>query len=186
MADKELKNLQDDIDIDKERVALLCQLYFAGALTLAQWEDEMSREILEQYIRAYTLGKGGVDKMNEKDWAKLYAMAQAQYGYLARFADELKGIGEAAAIARAGLYMQSAYQAYSTGKQERIGGGALDLPAHPGDGSTQCGANCRCEWQIDETETGWDCTWIVDPAAESCVDCLARGDEWNPLVIEHD
>jgi len=28
--------------------------------------------------------------------------------------------------------------------------------------------NCRCEWVIEDTEDGWDCTWVMDPAAEHC------------------
>ena len=184
MPKPEVDQIQEDIDSSKERAATLVRLLFTGALSLAAWQDSMEQEIVDQYIRSYQLGRGGIPAMTEADWNKVNDLVQAQYKYLAQFALEVGALSEAVAAARAGLYMQSAMQAYSTGQQQKIGGGALVLPAHPGDGSTACGVNCRCEWRIVERrDGGWNCAWDVDANAESCEDCLKRGSEWNPLVV---
>jgi hypothetical protein len=75
----DMDELQGDIDNGKERVALLVRLFFAALLGLGAWEQEMAREIQEQYTRAYIAGRGGLSAMATADWAKLQALLQDQY-----------------------------------------------------------------------------------------------------------
>ena len=180
----EIDLLQEDIDKRKERLKLLAVLFFSGALSLVAWREAMRWQIEELYILAYTLGRGGLDKMIEADWLRLQQVLDQHYQYLDKFAHDVRGMSEAQAQARAALYAQSAYQAYSVGQEQAAGQGALILPAHPGDISTECGSNCRCHWRIeDRSGGGWNCYWEVEPKAESCKDCLERGEKWAPLIV---
>jgi len=181
---EELDTLQDDIDKSKERLKLLVVLFFSGALSLVAWREAMRQEIERVYILSYVLGRDGLDKMTEGDWLKLQVVLDQHYAYLSKFEKNISGMSEAQAQVRATLYAQSAYQAYSVGQEQAAGQGALILPAHPGDISTECGSNCRCHWRIeDRAVIGWNCYWEVDAQAESCKDCLKRGENWNPLVV---
>lgn len=176
--------LQEDIDKRKERLKLLAVLLFAGILTLVAWREAMRWQIEELYILAYTLGRGGLDRMTAHDWTRLQQVLDQHYQYLDKFSRDISGMSQAQAEARAALYAQSAYQAYSVGQEQQAGKGALVLPAHPGDISTECGSNCRCHWRIaNRSDGGWDCFWEIDKDAESCPDCWKRAEEWWPLTI---
>lgn len=181
---EELDALQDDIDKSKERLRQIAVLFFAGLLTLPAWREAMRQEIERIYILAYVLGRGGLDRMTAHDWTRLQQVLDQHYQYLDKFAKDINGMSEAQAQARAALYAQSAYQAYSVGQEQQIGQGTLVLPAHPGDITTECGSNCRCHWRIeDRPGGGWNCYWEVEPEAESCQDCLERHENWYPLII---
>jgi hypothetical protein len=69
---------------------------------------------------------------------------------------------------------------YELGKAESQG--APSLPAYPGDGQTACLGNCRCNWDIEETEDAWEATWELNDA-EHCADCIANAEQWNPLRL---
>jgi hypothetical protein len=182
---KPIDDLQKDIDNRKEKLKFLVALFFAGSLTLVKWREAMQHEIEQTYIRAFVLGYGGeLDLISEAAWKKLQTVLSQHYKYLDQFTKQLDKLSEAQAAARAALYAQSAYQAYSVGQEHQAGNGRLTLPAYPGDISTECGSNCRCHWRIvQRADDGWDCYWIVDAAAESCKDCIERGDNWNPITI---
>lgn len=181
----ELDELQKDIDKRKERLKYLVALLFLGTLTLTAWRKEMQREIEELYIQAYVLGFGGMlEEIDELAWQRLQDVLDQHYAYLDKFTRDIARMSEAQAAARAALYAQSAYQAYSVGYEQQVGGGKLTLPAYPGDISTQCGSNCRCHWRVAiRSDGGWDCFWEIEPAAESCLDCQERAANWWPLVI---
>jgi hypothetical protein len=184
MAKSDLDKLQKDIEARKDRFRFLVSLFFAGLLTIAKWREGMEREIENLYIQSFVLGYGGQVDLITEAWAKLQKVLDQHYQYLTKFGKDIDKLSEAQAAARAALYAQSAYQAYSVGQEQQAGNGRLTLPAYPGDISTECGSNCRCHWRIvQRADDGWDCYWIVDAAAESCKDCIERGDNWNPLVI---
>ena len=60
--------------------------------------------------------------------------------------------------------------------------GIPDLPDYPGSGRTECMTNCKCYWNIKETETEWLCYWSLSNV-EHCDSCIDRSNRWNPLVI---
>ena len=55
------------------------------------------------------------------------------------------------------------------------------MPCYPGDGGTECLSNCRCSWDITQTETAIEATWEVN--AEACPGCVARGERYSPYVV---
>ena len=182
---KPLDELQEDIDNRKEKLRFLVALFFAGLLTLAKWREAMQNEIEALYIQSFVLGfGGGLDMIGEADWQRLQAVLDQHYQYLDKFTRDMGQMSEAQAAARAALYAQSAYQAYSVGYEQKVGGGRLHLPAYPGDISTECGSNCRCHWRIaNRSDGGCDCFWEIDAQAESCKDCWERAEKWWPLTL---
>ena len=54
--------------------------------------------------------------------------------------------------ARAEMYLDGSTQAFERGKAASYSSG-LDLPANPGDGSSECLSQCRCQWSIDDHRT---------------------------------
>ena len=96
-------------------------------------------------------------------------------------------IHEAQISARSRMYMNSSREAFERGQMRAHG--IPSLPDYPGAGNTACFTNCRCAWQYEEVYDesgeflGWNCTWVLDPPAEHCVDCDAYSRQWNPLFV---
>jgi hypothetical protein len=152
-----------------------------GEITVQQWVTQMRDLLRSTYSAEYMLGRGGLDAMTQADYGRLGAMLKEQYGYLDRFASDIAAgkLSPAQIQMRARMYIDGATQAH-----ERAAGAArgLVLPAYPGDGTTQCRANCKCSWDIQKTANAWICRWRLNKA-EHCPDCMTRAAQWNPLII---
>lgn len=175
--------LRDDlIAAQKNTVTDLAEQVANGEITLNQWILSMRGEIKDTFLSEYMLGHGGRNSMTPSDWGRLGAMILAQYKFLDGFASDIAAgkYTQAAVAARARMYMEAASQAFERGNA--LSRGLPDLPAYPGDGSTQCRANCHCRWEIREQETEWHCFWRLS-TAEHCPDCVARAGQWNPLTV---
>lgn len=155
-----------------------------GSLNTGDWEQVIRQELKDEYIRQYVLSKGGVEQMTSQDWGSVGGMLSDQYRYLDAFADQVAegNLTEGQIAARAEMYFNSANEAWERANARAQG--APDLPAYPGDGSTECRTNCHCTWDLVQTEDGdWEATWVIDPAAESCPTCIERAQTWNPLIL---
>ena len=166
----------------KVRTNALAAQIANGDITLQQWQMGMREVIKDTYINEYMLGAGGRNAMTQSDWGRVGQMVREQYEYVDRFARDIADgrYTEAGIAARARMYPESASQAYERGNTESRG--MPQLPAYPGDGSTQCLSNCKCRWLIKETDDAWECTWKISPA-ENCPDCLDRAQRWAPLMV---
>jgi hypothetical protein len=91
-------------------------------------------------------------------------------------------MSEAQIGARAGLYVNSATQAYEKGRTAAYG---LRLEQHPGDGQTPCLASCKCSLEIEETDAEWRVWWRLS-SSEHCSGCKDQAAAWNPLVVSKD
>jgi len=80
------------------------------------------------------------------------------------------------------MYMNSAREAFERAKMRSYG--IPDLPAWPGDGSTECLTNCRCSWRFVVVYGGIECYWEIDWDAENCQDCIDRHYMWNPYFAK--
>lgn len=151
-------------------------------VTLQEWEAGMRQEIRLAMGGQYAFGRGGRGAMTPADWGHVGVLCKGQYGYLRGFAEEIgRGSLTAAQIeARAALYAGSSVQAHAQGIAAAHG---FKLPRHPGDGSTECMANCRCHLRIEEDTDRWRVYWIVDDGAAHCRDCPGIAIDWNPLTI---
>jgi hypothetical protein len=152
-----------------------------GARTLQQWTADQRQALKTAYIDQYVMGRGGRQQMTQSDWGRLGQMLRSQYSYLNGFSADLAAgtLTPAQAVARGVLYFSSSVQAYEAGKGAAWG---ITLPAHPGDGSTECKSNCRCVWVIVETDTAVEASWETRPA-EHCETCVSRASTWAPLVF---
>jgi hypothetical protein len=171
------------IDDQKSWADTLAQALVNGHMSLKQWSSSMASRITTMYTALYALGKGGLDTMRgEKDQQPATNLINEQLQYLDNFAHDIKAgtLSEQQIEARSELYFESARQAFHEGRADSW---EIDLPAKPGDGQTQCLTNCRCRWEIVETDEAIEATWVVDPDAEHCDDCLNNADLYNPLVF---
>lgn len=155
----------------------------SGELTLGQWETAVRGEIRTVFVDLAALGRGGRNMMEPADWGRVGSQVKAQYGFLSGFSREIAAgeLSEAQVAARSGLYVESGTQAYERARATSFG--APDLPEYPGDGNQICGANCRCSWELVETEGGLEATWVVAGDEASCESCVGNGERWSPLVL---
>lgn len=138
-----------------QATSTLAQLAHDKMLSPADWQTAMRREIKDEYIRQYLLGRGGRDQMTSKDWGKLGAMLKEQYKYLDGFqADVAAGnLTQDQIRARSEMYVNSAREAY-----ERTQGAVAE------------------RWGADQER------WVIDPTAENCGDCIAyQAEGWQAI-----
>jgi len=161
----------------------LANFLIEGRTPLPNWVMFKRQILKEVYLAEYIIGRGGRHAMTQRDWGIIGNMLRKQYEYLQRFAERIRDdlVTPRQITAVTGMYIDSARHAFERARTEELG--MPVLPAYPGDGGTKCLTRCQCHWMIEETETEWNCYWIVDVAAESCPDCIQRGATWSPLVI---
>lgn len=167
-----------------QQAASLASRLAAHEISLSDWHSSMRESVKNSFIDQYVLGHGGRATMTQADWGRVGAMCKEQYKYLDGFAQAIEqgSLTEGQIRARSGLYQEASTQAFERGNA--YARGLPRLPYYPGDGSTQCLTNCRCHWDIRESASGgWDCYWIMDPAAEHCPDCIDRAAENAPLHV---
>jgi len=186
---KDLIRLRDEyIDLQQYRVSNIAEAYADGGMSRDEFIASMRESIRSTYVNEYSLGRGGTAQVTREEWLQVGRDCKAQYRYLNRFADQVEAARasgkpmSAEYIAnRAKMYIDSGTKPYEMARAKAAG--VPSLPAYPGDGKTVCTVNCRCHWEIKDTETGWDCTWVLGQA-EHCTDCLTNASKWAPLHIE--
>jgi hypothetical protein len=186
---KDFVRLRDEyIDLQQYQVSNISEMVADGSITREEFIGRMRESIRSTYVNEYALGRGGTAQVSREEWLQVARDCKAQYRYLNRFADQIEAARAAGhpmspeyIANRAKMYIDSATKEYERSRAKDAG--VPSLPAYPGDGQTVCTVNCRCHWHIEETETGWDCTWMLGQA-EHCTDCLENADKWNPLQIE--
>jgi len=175
-------------DRQKERVGILAQQLQDGEITLNQWLLSSREAIKETYINQYLLGIGGRGNITQADYGRIGNMLRNQYGFLQKFAGDIQSgrydESEGGIAARLKMYIESSSQAYERGQiVSRFGGDLYSrLLQFPGDGQTECRANCRCHLEVEDTPGAWLVRWRLNPA-EHCEDCLRLASEWNPLEV---
>jgi hypothetical protein len=178
---KQMTALRDTfLDRTKAKAAGLATDLAEGTLSQNGWERAMRELVRAVHVDLAVLGRGGRAQMTPADWGRVGQTVRAQYGFLSAFSDQTSALSEAQVAARSALYVESGSASY-----ERAHAAAFDitLPAYPGDGATTCGTNCRCSWEIVETDMGVECTWIANDDPATCNDCAVNGSLYNPLIL---
>ena len=176
------------VDQQKERVGELSRQLRDGDITLNQWVLSSREAIKETYINQYLLGVGGRGNMTQADYGRIGNMLANQYGFLQNFALDIQNgrydESETGIEARLKMYIESSTQAWERAQiVANYGGNLYDkIPQFPGDGRTQCRANCRCNLIVKEVDDAWLVTWKLNPA-EHCGDCDKLSKLWKPLRI---
>jgi len=124
--------------------------------------------------------------MTPRNWGRIGGHLRWSYATLGNFANDIYDFLEKEGRFPGNLEMRADHY---RGRAKAIFHKTLaivqewpDLPAYPGDGSTQCLSNCLCNWVVERTPDAWHCYWTLG-LAEHCQDCVARSQIWNPLVI---
>ncbi len=159
----------------------LVRAYVDTDMSHKAFSDQIKLIIKNTYIDLYAMGIGGRNNMTQADWGSIGGMLKEQYQYLHRLLQqiEFQQVSPAQIVARLNMYINSANEALWRALGRDL---PLQLPAYPGDGSTECLTNCRCEWDIQETEMTYDCFWMLGEA-EHCPDCVDRSQRWAPYVM---
>lgn len=165
-----------------DAMAELGQGVNAGILTPDAWQAEMANLLLVGHLAAYAEGRGVKPKqLTAEEDALVGRIVAEQIPYLDGFATQIDETGwQPAMEARARMYAAAMRQSY-----ERARAGRLELPAYPGDGSSECLTNCRCGWRIvwlDKEKGNADCYWTLG-RVEHCETCTSRARRWAPLKV---
>jgi hypothetical protein len=152
-----------------------------GTRSTRQWESEVWTRIEIVFNAEFMAARGGRNALTDSDRNALARMLSSQRSYLRNFAEEIQRgtLSEAMIQARVKLYLNSARQAFEHGKASAWN---IVLPAYPADGSSECGANDRCWWEISGDSVRIEAHWRLS-VAEHCGDCQDRASRWNPYVI---
>lgn len=151
-----------------------------GRIDVQTWRAAFAAELQAYHPAAAIAGAGGA--RSDAVLALGRQRAAEQMAYLDAWATQMAQGGvasEKAMLNRATLYADASHGTFERGQAVGLG---LVLPVYPGDG--RCRVRCRCRWDIRREATGWRCRWVVDRAAENCVDCLAWGVQYANLFIE--
>lgn len=152
-------------------------------LDVSDWERAMRAAIKAIFGAQYALGRGGLKAMQSDDWQRLGDLVDEQYGFLGGFVSDIVAgkLSTPQIKIRAELYVGSSVQAHEAGKAAAWN---VDLPAQPGDGSSECLANDRCSWHLRRRKDGnVEATWVADLDRRTCKTCRGRARRWNPLVL---
>lgn len=176
--------LRDEfVQRSREAIAGLAGKLADKSLTVQAWEKQMRAAVKDATAAQYMFGRGGQNAMAAADWGRVGRMTRDGYTYLRAFAQDIADgkLSEAQIAARAALYLSSTTNAYERGRAAAF---AISLPVYPCDGGTQCKANCKCNWEITETETEYKAVWKLNSAAENCDGCKARAATYDPFVVK--
>lgn len=156
-------------------------------LSVNDWQAGMAQDLTAFHLAAYLTGRGYTDvrQLTDSERRDLARHIGDQIDYLNGWADELEREGvnperEKAYRARAALYAGNIRASYSRGQAKKYG---VDLPAHPGDGSTDCLGACKCMWELVEVPGGVDAYWRMGATEHHCGQCPERAQRWAPLRI---
>jgi hypothetical protein len=161
----------------------LVQRLASGDWTVGTWERAMRQAIKSAFGAQYVFGRGGLRAMEPADWQHLGELVQQQYGYLEQFATDVAngGLSQPQITVRATMYVGSSVQAHEAGKAAAL---FVELPAMPGDGSSECMSNDRCSWHLRRRADGnVEATWVAEDDPKTCATCRQRARDWNPLVL---
>lgn len=184
LTEREMLSIRNSIaDGMTEESAGLAQQLVSGVLKLADWAKAFARLIANGLTAGFLLGRGGKAAMDETATATLSSLIADQHGYAKAFVTDLataladETATEEGIAARSALYSGASVHAFDQGRAGDLG---IELPYYPADGLTVCGGNCRCEWFINDTETGGQAVWNTVGDGKVCDDCIARGNEFGP------
>jgi hypothetical protein len=136
-------------------LAELAEELRSGNITVSQWETSMRDFLRSEYETALILAKGGRDNITFSDWGYEGSLLKKQYQYLSNFAKEISANPTAWMSGRLDtrmkMYGESAYAALE-------------------------------DFQRREAEAqGYTEEIRHLHATESCPDCIAAGEHWEPI-----
>lgn len=172
----ELRRLLDLIlhDIAEQSAAM-----GAGRVSVDQWQQQMGMTLLTGHYAAMMEGRGQ-DKLSPQAQALVNRIVGEQLDYLNGFAEQLdQREWQPKDDARALLYGGAIKGTYWRGATY-----GYQMPAYPGDGSSECLGSCLCYLEIvefDVEEQNIDVYWRLGGTERHCSTCPQRAQAWSPL-----
>lgn len=160
----------------RNRLEALAEGLASGRIDLDTFQDAMQTELRRYHLATAVLGAGGANQMVLPNFEIAEKKAMEQVGFLNRWIDEMRRgdfpLDAAPRVRqRAKLYAGAGNATFSESRAQRFG--IPPLPYHPGT-DTDCKVNCKCSWDFQLVDGGWDCHWRVNAAAEHCATCNQR------------
>lgn len=139
------------------------------------------------FISAYMAGRGGKwDEVGPVEWGQMGPVLRKQYAHARRFSRDLEGKSRAYIIDRISKFEAASTQAFQRGTIRDRGLNPELLPAHPGDGTTECFSRCRCSWRVrplSKRRGDFDVSWRLGATERHCTTCPERARQWVGLEI---
>jgi hypothetical protein len=147
VAQVKIKDIVDREYIRSQKAVLgaIGDRLISGELELADWETEVAQALKTLHINSYMLGKGGIERLTQRDYGTVGAKIKREYAYLRNFTQDV-ATGEMSIAQfqnRLKMYVDSAFATY---QQARV-------ISHRADGY---------EWYRN-----------IRNASESCNECIA-------------
>lgn len=170
--------------------AALARRFKAGDLTARQFEALMRELVSDVHVAAYAAGRSGRwAAIEPAEWRRVARTIDDQYRFLRGFRAWLRDtppddVSEAAVYQRARLYGAASRQSFVRAELADLGL-AVELPAYPGDGTTECRANCKCGWSVrtlSKARGDFNVSWRLGDA-EHCRQCRKRSRAWKGLRV---
>lgn len=170
--------------------AALARRFKAGKLTPSQFEALMRELVSDVHVAAYAAGRSGRwNDIGPDEWRRVERTLDIQFRFLRGFRDWLRDtdpddVSEAQVYQRSRLYGAASRQSFVRAELADLGL-TLELPAYPGDGTTECRANCKCAWSVrtlSKARGDFDVSWRLG-AAEHCRQCRKRARVWKGLRV---
>lgn len=152
--------------------------------TVGAWERAMLDAIARGHAAAAIAGtaqwlgiEAGGRLLNSRNLSRaerdaIKRAVAGQLPYLRKFAADIAAgrLSDAQIAARAGLYAGAVKATWGKARYDGAG-----LPAHPGDGSSECLTQCGCAWAYRDGAYYWE-----RGKDDSCPTCISREARWRP------
>lgn len=159
-----------------------------GTMTRQAWEREMERLLMRYHTASWLAGSAqrlnvplnspllSERRLSRAERGDITREVRDQIKYLSAFSGDIRAAEEWTRRfnARAAMYGASPKVSYWRGRTS-----GMDLPGHPGDGSTPCLSNCACAWRLEGQKAYWELS-----AAEHCTGCREREAKWSPYTMQ--
>lgn len=164
-------DVEDEIDSEN-----ITGLLIAGLILLSEWEERMRQRIQDTNLVQYAIALGGFDRMEDRDYDLVSGLVYEQWSFLSGFALAIaSGEKTASEITnQSRLYYSDTVRSYEVGRGKAFDFD-MEMPAYPGDCSSECCARDRCYWEYVDMGDNIEARWIRT-ADESCATCDRRSE----------
>lgn len=170
--------LDQSIKEKSDAVAELAYQVKSEEIDEHEWQKRLFEILVLAYIQHWILGSR--NQTISSDVSKIIeSLLNSQLEYLNEFRNDLPELTISEVVSRSRMYISSSRQAYERGKTF-----PLELPAYPGDGTSECLTNCRCAWELQSSTGGKILAFWRLNEAEHCKTCVTRAGQWSPYILE--
>lgn len=121
LAQTAVKSLVEDaISLHQKYAADITEKMFAQKLDVGSWELEIAQLLRQVSIWQYSIGRGGIGKLEARDYGIIGYQLRNEYGYLREFSNDIISgeLSEAQIKARLNLYFNKSRSLYERGRRE--------------------------------------------------------------------